>query len=225
MRSVESFDRIWKRAAKRKGGDAELEALLPEVKSSRSLQRIDDSRWLASATKYVFSAGFVWAVVENKWDGFEKVFGGFDVLKIAKKSDKALGKMATDERIIRNRQKVWAVRDNARFMVDVAAEHGSFARFIARWPDDDVVGLYAMLKQRGSRLGGASGGWFLRAMGKDVYMFTPDVIKALVHASVVSKKPTSKKDLAAAQSAFDTWRDESGRGNAAISRVLSCSVP
>jgi 3-methyladenine DNA glycosylase Tag len=222
---VEDFDKIWRRAAKRKGGDEALEALMPSTKSARSLKRLGDDRYLSQMTKCVFSAGFVWAVVENKWDGFEAVFGGFDPVKVARKTEKQMEKIASDPRIIRNRTKVWSVRDNARFVVEAAAEHGSFAKLIANWPADDVIGLYERLKRDGSRLGGASAGWFLRGVGKDVYMLTPDVIQALIRAGIVAKRPTSKRDRLAVQQAFDVWREQSGRSNAEISRTLSCSVP
>ena len=56
---MESFSKIWARASKRKGGDEELEVLLPKPKSARALMRIPDDRWLSSMTQHVFSAGRV----------------------------------------------------------------------------------------------------------------------------------------------------------------------
>jgi 3-methyladenine DNA glycosylase Tag len=221
---VERFSKIWGRAAKRKGGDAELEALLPKPKSARALAKISDDRWLSGMTQHVFSAGFVWKVVENKWPGFEKVFNEFDPLKNAKRTDKALEKIAKDERIIRNRTKVWSVRDNARWIVDAATEHGSFGKFIAKWPADDMIGLYDVFKQEGSRLGGMSSQWLLRWKGKDTWMLSSDVIKALAKAKVIEKAPTSKKDKQALQTAFNAWAEESGRPLCQISKVLACSV-
>jgi len=41
---------------------------------------------------------------------------------------------------------------------------------------------------------------------------------------VVDKAPTSKRDLAAVQAAFNRWHDESGRPIAQISRTLACSI-
>jgi len=39
----------------------------------------------------------------------------------------------------------------------VALEAGSLAGFIADWPESDLVGLFELLKKRGSRLDGMSG--------------------------------------------------------------------
>ncbi len=220
-----SFAKIEARAAKRKGGQKALDTLLPKAKSALSLAKTGDDRWLAAMAQGIFSAGFVWKVVENKWPGFEEVFHGFDPSKVATRTDKQLDKMASDRRIIRNRTKVWAVRDNARFMLDTAAEHGSFARFITRWPGDDLVGLLECLKENGSRLGGFTGQYLLRNMGKDTFMITPDVTKALIRAKVVDKAPTGKGAMRKVQAAFNGWQAETGRPLAQLSRILACSEP
>ena len=166
-----------------------MERLLPKPKSARALARVSEDRWLAGITRYVFYAGFVWKVVDNKWDGFEKVFGGFDPARVARKSDKQMEKIAGDERIIRNRTKVWSVRDNARWMVEVGAEHGSFAKFVARWPEDDIARLYEVFGRDGSRLGGDSGKWFLRSMGKDTYMYSGPSFASLMTSFMTASQP------------------------------------
>ncbi len=57
---MQSFNTIWKRAARRKGGDGPLQELMPGIKSPAELRVIPDDRWLAGMTKRVFQAGFVW---------------------------------------------------------------------------------------------------------------------------------------------------------------------
>ena len=84
--------------------------------------------------------------------------------------------------------------------------------------------MWAELKQRGSRLGGQTGRFFLRFVGKDTPMLSGDVVRALVDQGVVDKNPTSKKALAAVQAAFNAWHEESGRPLCQISRTLACSV-
>ena len=221
---MESFAGIWKRAAGRKGGEAALENLLPEIQPPQALREIPDGRWLAEMTRRVFQAGFAWKVVENKWDGFEAAFRGFDPPTVANLSDGDIGRLLIDERIVRNRRKILSVPHNAAWLVELAAVHGTAAAFFADWPDADYVGLLALLKQRGSRLGGFTGMMFLRSMGKDSFFMNEDIVAALVQAGVVQKKATSQKELAAVQEAFNRWREESGRPLAHISRTLACSV-
>jgi 3-methyladenine DNA glycosylase Tag len=80
------------------------------------------------------------------------------------------------------------------------------------------------LKKNASRLGGATAQYFLRFEGWDAFILSGDVVKALIREGVVSKAPTAKKDMAAVQAAFNTWRDESGRPVREISRILALSV-
>jgi len=219
--SMKSFEKIWRETAKQKGGDDIIEARMPTVKSARALARAKDDRLLAAAAMAVFRAGFVWRIVEAKWPTTEEAFFQFSPGRVAFLDERELGELACDDRVIKHRAKIEAVRDNARMMLDVANEHGSFAKFIARWPDDDTIGLWAYLKEHGSRLGGNSGPYFLRDVGKDTFLPTGDVSRALIRLGVVDKKPTSKKDLKKTQEAFNAWREESGRTHAEISRTLA----
>lgn len=221
---MRSFDEIYAMAAKRKGGAAELEALLPTPKSPRALAKIGDDRWLADMSKRIFQAGFNWTVVENKWDGFEAAFEGFVPRRVVMFSDDDLARLAQDRGIVRNGQKIAAVRANAAFLCALADEHGTAAKAFAAWPVDDYVGLLDLMDKRGSRLGGTTGQYFLRFFGKDAFIISRDVGAALVREGVVDKPPKSKSGLRATQAAFNSWRAESGRSLSQISRVLACSV-
>lgn len=219
-----SFDTLWSRAATHHGGAAAVEKLLPKPASARKLKGIGDDRWLAAMTKQVFRAGFHWGVIDAKWDGFEEVFEGFEPRRLAMLPDEAIDSFAKDERIVRNPQKIRSVLANAAFVTDIADEHGSFGAFVAGWPGAEITGLWDVLKKQGSRLGGNTGPFVLRMQGKDTFIFSGDVTRALIGAGVVEKAPTSKKDLARAQDAFNGWADESGRPLCQISRVLALSV-
>ncbi len=221
---MRSFDEIFAMAAQRKGGAAALEALLPTPKSARALARIGDDRWLADMAKRVFQAGFNWSVVENKWDGFEAAFEGFAPRRVVMFSDDDLARLARDTRIVRNAQKIAAVRGNAALLCELADAHGTAAKAFAAWPVEDYVGLLELLHKRGSRLGGTTGQYFLRFFGKDAFIISRDVGAALVREGVVDRPPKSKSGLRAAQDAFNSWRAESGRPLSQISRVLACSV-
>ena len=114
-----------------------------------------------------------------------------------------------------------AIRTNAAMIRTVAQEYGSFGKFVAQWPGDDGVGLWAFLKKHGAQLGGNSGPYFLRTVGKDTFVLTNDVVAVLVAEGIVDKRPSSKKELKAAQEAFNAWKAESGRDLCEISRIVS----
>ena len=221
---MDSFDSIFQYAAERKGGEEALIALLPKAKTSASLKRTKDNAYLAEMTKCVFRSGFVWKIIENKWPGFEAAFHEFDVATCAMMSDEEQEMLTRDEQIVRHAKKIRSVPRNASFVLDVRDTHGSFGAYLAAWPVTDIVGLWDDLKRRGDRLGGQTGRYFLRFVGKDTPMFSKDVVKALENQKVIDKEPTSKKALLQTQEAFNTWSKESGRSLCEISRVLACTV-
>ena len=221
---VQHFDDIYRRAASRKGGNQALEALLDPVKAATNLTQVADAEVLAEMTACVFRAGFVWKVIAAKWPGFERAFNQFDVTHCAMLSDEELEALQRNTEIVRHGTKIASVRDNALYILDVRAEHGSYGNFLANWPSSDFVGLWAHLKKHGSRLGGQTGRYCLRFLGYDTPIFSRDVVAALIQAGVVDKDPTSKKDLLAAQDAFNIWAEQSNRSLREISRVLAMSV-
>ena len=218
------FRELYGVAVVRKEGPENLENMLPQASSADTLRAIPDDRWLSSMTKRVFQSGFVWRVVENKWPDFETVFHGFAVDKVLGMPEPELDAAAADTRLIRNRTKIYTVPQNAGFVQEISAEYGSFGAFVADWPDDDIVGLWEVLKKRGARLGGNSGPFFLRSMGKDTFLFTGDVVSALETRELIGKNPYSKQSMRAAQDVFNAWREQTGRSLCQLSRILACTV-
>lgn len=221
---MRSFDEILGIAAERKGGrDAVLAGIDPPA-SADELAAIPDDRWLAQMTRAVFQAGFSWKVIEAKWDGFEAAFEGFDVGRVAMMDDAWFDTLLQDTGIVRNGAKIRSVQENAVFVRDVSAEAGGFGRRIGDWPTEDYSGLLRWLGKEGSRLGGTSGQYMLRFMGKDSFILSRDVVARLIAEGVIEKPPTSQKAMAAVQDAFNTWAAESGQPLKVISRVLAQSI-
>ena len=224
---MEHFKHIQQRACEHHGGAAVLQRLMPTVSSSSALARSKDDRWLAQMTRCIFQAGFVWRVVDHKWNDFEDVFFGFPPEKIVMLSPEQIDRFAANPRIIRNRQKVLSVQANAQFILDIRQQHGCFGKFIANWPEQDLIGLFMLMKLRGSRLGGMTGQRVLRNMGKDTFIITADVISCLQRSGVdvgENPNPTSKRKLQLIQDAFNQWHEESGLPYSHISRICALSL-
>jgi 3-methyladenine DNA glycosylase Tag len=220
-----SFDAIRARAEQRKGGPEALARLLPPRPSMQALAALGDDRILAEMTKRVFSAGFVWSVIEAKWPGFEAAFLGFDPAALAFQPDEFWEGLASDTRIVRNGAKIMATRHNALFVRDVSREHGGFGRFLAEWPASDQVGLMDLLARRGSRLGGATGQMFLRFIGRDGFVLSHDVVACLREAGLdIAEEPKGKGDLAKVQARFNAWAEESGMPYLHLSRICAMST-
>lgn len=224
MQNLEKFNAIYQRACERKGGPQALLATIDKPLANHKLSQIGDDRFLAEFSKKVFQSGFVWRVVRNKWPDFERVFFDFNIEKILLIPDEMLEKKATDPSIIRNYIKVKTIRDNAIMIDSVAREHGSFAKFVAHWPSEDIIGLWAFLKKHGARLGGNTGPYGLRAMGKDTFLLSNDVTGYFTQRSIISGSAQSKRSLTTIQQCFNELQQQSGRSLQEISMILSKSV-
>ncbi len=221
MTKLVPFKTVLNQTRALKGGEAALDALLPNPRPLDELQRLGDDRWLSQMSRCVFQAGFNWTMIDNKWPRFEQVFGGFDPGPLSLMSDDDLDGYLRANDIVRHARKILSIQANAQFVLDMAQERGAFGSMVTDWPRDDFVGLLALLKKRGSRLGGNTGALFLRFMGVDGFNMSPDVARALIELGVVDKHPTSAKDFKAVQEAFSAWSDESGRPFMHISKVLA----
>ncbi|CAF4222966.1 unnamed protein product [Rotaria magnacalcarata] len=222
---AQSFDAIYQRALKRKGGEAVLNQLMPTILSPTELANIGDDRYLSMMTKGINQAGFHWQVIENKWPQFEEAFYGFDVERLAHLPDEAWENYLADARVVRNWQKISALKENVMFVRQLAQTHGSAGRFFADWPQDDQFGLLQYLKKHGSRLGGMTGAFFLRRMGKDVYLLSADVCVALQQAGLdIPQNPTSQKDLKAIGQLFNQWHQQTQLPYSHLSKIAAYSV-
>jgi len=221
---MKAFARLYEQAAARKGGEQALEAMLPGPKPPSSLARIADDRWLAGMARAVLRTGLNWSVVENKWSGIEAAFHGFDPQGVAFLSDDDLDVLMKEARVIRHWRKLQAIRTNAQYLVELAAEHGTAAQYFAQYPSSDYVGLLEDLRKRAAFLGGTTGQYFLREMGKDSFILSKDVVAALQREGVFTGSPTSKSSLKAIQAAFNAWVADGGQSLTRVSRVLAFTV-
>jgi len=88
------YDTLYDRACTRKGGESVVEGLLPQVASQRHLKQLGSDRYLAEFTRKVFQSGFVWRVVDKKWQDFEHVFWQFDIERLLMMPDDMLERKA-----------------------------------------------------------------------------------------------------------------------------------
>jgi 3-methyladenine DNA glycosylase Tag len=219
-----AFAAICEAALERHGGTAAVEARLATPKSADELRALPDDRYLSQMSLRIFRAGLKHELVDRKWPAFEEVFHGFDPGRCARLYDEDLEAMLEDRRLIRHMGKLRAVRGNAKAMLEVAREHGSFGAWVAGWPADDVVSLWEALAKRFSQLGGNSAPMFLRMVGKDMFIVTDSVAGALRRWGVIDGAPTTRADRAMVQRAFNAWAGETGRPLCQLSQILAMSA-
>lgn len=220
-----SFKTIRARAEKRKGGPKALDKLMLDKPDLKGLAKLGDDRILAEMTRRVFCAGFAWSVIDAKWDGFEDAFLRFQPAELSFQPEDYWEALLRDARIVRNGAKIMSVRDNAAFVQEIAKEHGSFGKFLAKWPPSNEIGLLDLLSKRGSRLGGNTGQMLLRFVGWDGFVTSKDVVACLRDAGLdIAEEVKSKGDLAKVQAQFNAWAEETGLPYTYLSRICALSV-
>lgn len=222
--TITPFSTIRERAVERKGGRAALRHLLSDVPDQDQLLDIPEARYLSAMIRCINRAGFSWRVIDQKWPEFEEAFFQFKVDTLAMLSDEQWEAYLNDKRVVRSGQKIRATRDNVAFLYDLRFTDQGIAKLIHEWPCSDQIGLMALLKKRGSRLGGNSGQYFLRMMGKDCFVLSRDVILALQSAGLdIKTEPSSQRELKLIQAAFNTWHQQSGTSYTHMSQICAYS--
>lgn len=221
---MESIDKIYARAADRKGGEQALRLLLGEGCNDGALAKISDDRLLSAFTKKVFQSGFVWRVVENKWPDFEQAFFNFDIEKILMMPEEMLEQKAADPKIIRNFNKVKTIKANAQMIFEEQQNSHSFATFVGKWPSNNIIGLWEYLKKNGQRLGGNTGPYALRVLGKDTFILSRDVEAYFRAHDIISGGIQSKNSLNAIQASFNHWQQHCDLSLSQLSRLIAFST-
>jgi len=75
-------------------------------------------------------AGLSWKTILNKRENFRRAFADFDAQRVARFTEKRIEKLLSDPGIIRNRLKVEAAVTNARCLIEVRKEFGTFDAYI-----------------------------------------------------------------------------------------------
>ncbi len=210
-------------AAVARHGRPVVEARLVVPRSAEALRALPEDRYLSAMSQRIFRAGLAHTLVDRKWPAFEEAFAGFEPELCARLADERIEELLADRRLIRNLPKLRAVRANARAILELRAEGGIGAR-IADWPAREIVALWDELARRFEQLGGNSAPHFLRMVGKDTFIPTDSVLRALHHWGVLEGEPKTKAARAAMQAAFLGWSEETGRPLCQLSQILAMSV-
>jgi DNA-3-methyladenine glycosylase I len=92
-------------------------------------------------------AGLSWDTILAKRENYRKALHGFDFQRISKYTAKDKKRLLADPGIVRNRAKIDATIVNARGVIALRKEFGSFSRYV--WRFTDAKSLSKDLKKRG----------------------------------------------------------------------------
>ncbi len=75
-------------------------------------------------------AGLSWSTILNKQQNFKKAYHNFSIKKVAAYKEKDFERLMNDPGIIRNRLKINAAIENAKSLLKIQKEYGSFKKWI-----------------------------------------------------------------------------------------------
>jgi len=93
----------------------------------------DDQRLFEKLSLEGFQSGLSWRTILAKREHFRAAFHDFDFDRIARFTQRDVGRLLEDEGIVRHRGKIEAVINNARRAQELVKREGSLAAFIWRY--------------------------------------------------------------------------------------------
>ena len=84
-------------------------------------------------------AGLSWLTILRKRDGYRRAFDNFDVKRVARYDDAKRAALLADPGIVRHRQKINAVIENAKAALEVQRERGSLDAYLWQFVDGTPI--------------------------------------------------------------------------------------
>jgi DNA-3-methyladenine glycosylase I len=84
-------------------------------------------------------AGLSWMTILRKREGYRRAFSGFEPEKVAAYGGDDVDRLLADSGIVRNRLKIESAVANARALLKVKEEYGSFAAYVWRFVDGETI--------------------------------------------------------------------------------------
>lgn len=90
----------------------------------------DDNKLFERLMFEINQAGLNWILILKKQNNFRRAFDDYSLEKVAAYDTSEFERLMNDEGIIRNRLKIKAAIDNARAILRIRDEHGSFSKWL-----------------------------------------------------------------------------------------------
>lgn len=90
----------------------------------------DDNELFGRLIMEINQAGLSWETILKKEASFRKAYHNFDIKKVAGYKEKDVERLLNDAGIIRNRLKVNAAIENAKTILGIQKEYGSFEKWL-----------------------------------------------------------------------------------------------
>jgi DNA-3-methyladenine glycosylase I len=151
----------------------------------------EDDRLFERLVLEINQAGLSWLTILKKRESFVDAFDNFSLERVSRYDARKRGKLLENAGIIRNRLKVDAAIENAKRILSIRGEHGSFAQWLDAHHPREKADWVKLFKKTFVFTGGEITGEFLLSTG---YLPGAHMEWCPVYAKVIrAGAPWSKK--------------------------------
>jgi len=150
----------------------------------------DDNELFCRLVMEINQAGLSWETILKKEDTFRKAYHNFNIKKVAAYTEADRERLMADPGIIRNRLKINAAIENAKTLLQLQKEHGSFEKWLHHHHPKTKEEWVKLFKKTFRFTGGEIVNEFLMSVGILPGCHTPD---CPVYKKVLKAKPMWKE--------------------------------
>jgi len=146
----------------------------------------DDNELFCRLVLEINQAGLNWEIILKKEQAFRKAFENFDIGKVAAYNEKDKERLLSDAGIIRNRLKINAAIENAKVILMLQKEYGSFEKWLEHHHPLTLAEWVKMFKKTFTFTGGEIVNEFLMSIG---YLPGTHERNCRVYKKIIKMKP------------------------------------
>lgn len=146
----------------------------------------DDDELFCRLVLEINQAGLSWTTILNKQSGFRKAYDNFCIKKVANYTQKDIDRLLNDAGIIRNKLKINAAIENAKAILVLQKEFGSFKNWLNHHHPKTKDEWVKLFKNHFRFTGGEIVNEFLMSTG---YLAGAHEITCSIYKKVLKKNP------------------------------------
>ena len=146
----------------------------------------DDNELFCRLVLEINQAGLSWEIILKKEITFRKAYHNFNIKKVAAYTEADRARLLADPGIVRNRLKVNAAIENAKTIVSIQKEYGSFVKWLEHHHPKSKEEWVKLFKKTFKFTGGEIVNEFLMSIG---YLQGAHSTNCKIYSDVLKTKP------------------------------------